>query len=386
VGLGRVGLPTAALAAAAGHRVTGVDRDAAVRAGVARGTSGAREPGLESLLRRALAGGLAVADAPVAADVTVICVPTPLGPRSSSGGSPSDPRPALDELWAAVAAIDEVAPADGLVVVASTVPVGATEEVAARLRTRHVACCPERVLPGDAVREMTENPRIVGGVGDEATARAAAWLATWVRGPIDQTDARTAELAKLMENAARDVEIALANTIAAAAGAVGVDPTRLRALVSRHPRIRLLDPGIGVGGHCLPVDPWFAIAAAPAETTLLRAARAVNDATPDLWVARIEAEAERIGARRIGLLGLTYKPESDDLRDAPAVRIARALAARFDVVAADPYVERVEGVAVRSVHEVVHSDLVVLLVAHRALVDVDVPAGRTTIDACGGWR
>lgn len=375
VGLGRVGLPTAALSAVAGDRVTGADSSAEVRSAVERGVAGGAEPGLPGLLRRALDRGFTVSAAPTPADVTAICVPTPVS---------DDHRPALGCFWDAVQAVDAVAPPDGLVIVASTVPVGTTERVAARLRTRSVVCCPERVLPGDAVREMVENPRIVGG-DPAATARAVDWLRGWARGPIDVSDARTAELAKLLENAARDVEIALANTVAAAAEAVGVDPERVAELVSRHPRVKLLRAGIGVGGHCLPVDPWFVVDAAPGATGLLRAAREVNEAVPARWAARIAAEAERVGARRIGLLGLAYKPETDDVREAPAVRIARLLQPRFDVVAADPYVARVDGIDVRPVEDVLASDVVVLLVAHRALRDVVVPAGRLRIDACGGW-
>ncbi|MEZ4238045.1 MAG: nucleotide sugar dehydrogenase [Myxococcota bacterium] len=378
VGLGRVGLPTAALAAVHGDRVVGVDRAAAVREAVRQGRVGAAEPGLEALVARALHLGLTVAEAAVPADVTVLCVPTPLGPHGAD----------LADLDDAVSAVVRVAPPDGLVLVASTVPVGTTERVAAQLPGRAVAYCPERVLPGDALREMTENPRVVGGVDPAAGERAAAWLRGWVRGPVERTDARTAELAKLVENAARDVEVALANTVAGLAEALGVDAARLHRIVGQHPRVRLLAPGIGVGGHCLPVDPWFAIGAAPAQTALLRTAREVNEAVTTSWAERIAAAARRAGARRIGLLGLAYKPDTDDLRHAPALRIARALQAEFDVVAADPWVTgaEVEGIPVRSVDEVVACDVVALLVAHTALLGVQVPADRVRIDACGGWR
>lgn len=385
IGLGRVGLPTAALIAASGQPVLGVDSDPTVLAAIASGEAGAGEPGLAALLREVRAAGrLSLAAQPAPAQISVIAVPTPLDPAEN--------RPDLTALDAAVAALGEIAPADGLVVVTSTVPVGTTDRLGAALRAVHparaVACCPERLWPGDALREMRDNPRIVGGVDPESTERAATWLASWVRGPIDRTTARTAELAKLMENAARDVAIALAQTVADTARALGVDPDELRTLVERHPRVSLLDAGIGVGGHCLPVDPWFAIGAAPAETALLRAAREVNDATPERWAARIAERARERGASRIGLLGLAYKPGSDDVRNAPAVRIARRLAERFEVRAADPRVRAVEDLDVVPIEEALRAEVVVLLVAHPELVALRdrVPERALRIDACGGWR
>ena len=388
IGLGRVGLPTAVLAAHH-HRVIGVDKDARVRDAVASGKAGAREPGLPPRLADALSTGrLQIAEAPVAAATTVLCVPTPLDPTG---------RPDLRDLDAAVAAVAPLMPARGLAIVASTVPVGTTDRIGALLREGHpdraVAACPERVLPGGVVREMIDNPRIVGGIDEASAVRACAWLSSWVAGPIARTDARTAELAKLMENAARDVEIALAQTVADTARALGVDPARLRELVDQHPRIQLRDAGIGVGGHCLPVDPWFAIDAAPHATALLQTAREVNDAVPRQWIARIGAAADARNARRIGLLGLAYKPGTDDVRSAPAVAIARGLARRYEVIAADPFLDPADApliapVPLKSVEEALRAELVVLLVAHAPLVALRdrIPEGTAIIDAVGGWR
>lgn len=383
VGLGRVGLPTAALIARAGARVHGCDADPEVLARIRDGVAGDDEPGLGALVRHAVRRGMLTVSASAApAETTVLCVPTPVDGAH---------RPDLGALWAAVEAIDPVVPPDGLVVVASTVPVGTTDAVARRLRRDHparrVACCPERVLPGDAVREMRVNPRLAGGVDPESAAAAAAWLAGWAEGPIDRVDARTAELVKLVENGARDVALAYAHTVAAVAEVHGLDPAAVRALANRHPRVSLLSPGIGVGGHCLPVDPWFLADGAPDATELVRVARRVNDAVPGRWVDRIAAVADGLGARAIGLLGLAYKPGTDDVRGAPAVEIARALAERFEVVAADPRVRAVDGIEVAPVAQALACPVVVLLVAHPELVAAraSVPPGARVIDACGGW-
>lgn len=361
VGLGRVGLPTAVLAARAGHEVTGVERDPRRLASIASGEAGDPEPGLREALR---ATPIAVSPAVVAADAYVVCVATPWDGRAADTA----------DVQVAVAAVADAAPDGALVVIESTVPVGTTEALAARAPSLRFAVAPERVLPGDALREIARNPRVVGG--DPA---AAALLATWCHGPIDLVEPRMAELAKLVENASRDVEIAFANTVAAVAGRWGVDPWALQRVVNGHPRARMATPGIGVGGHCLPVDPWFLVAAAPAETALLRAAREVNDLGPERAVAEVARHAGTIG-----LLGLAYKPDTDDVRNAPAVRVALALSASRDVLAADPYVT-VPGVRAATVERILRRDVVVLLVAHSAYRGLKARVRGIPVDLCGGW-
>jgi UDP-N-acetyl-D-mannosaminuronic acid dehydrogenase len=271
------------------------------------------------------------------------------------------------------------------VVIESTVPVGTTEAVARRLRVRRpdaaVAFCPERVLPGDALREIACNDRVVGGV-DEASADAAATLLRrYVTGRIDRTDDHTAELVKLVENASRDVGIAFANTAAALAERWGVDPAELRALCNRHPRVALLEAGIGVGGHCLPVDPWFLVAAAPEEAELLRVARRINDAVPGRVAARLLAHVPP-GAR-VAVLGLAYKADVDDLRNSPALAVATALAEARDVVVCDPLVGA-DVAPLRKVplEDALLADVVVLLVPHRVFAGVGsrLRAGQTLLD------
>jgi UDP-N-acetyl-D-mannosaminuronic acid dehydrogenase len=379
VGLGRVGLPAAARSAAAGHSVTAVDRD---QAAVARATGPhPTEPGLAELIDAGRASGrLRFAVAPVPAEVYVVCVGTPLRPGTHEAD--------LADLTAAVQDVAGQCPADALVLIESTVPVGTTERLAHLLRAGRpgvrVAAAPERILPGNVLVELAREPRVVGGVDPASADAAAVYLESCGSGRVERTDSRTAELCKLVENAARDVEIALANTVAAVARRAGVDPYALRALVNQHPRVKLRVPGIGVGGHCLPVDPWFLIGACPEETGLLATAREVNDGAVERWVAAIRRVAE---GREVGLLGLGYKPDSDDLRLSPAVAIAVALSAEGPVVVADPYHERIGGLQVVSAARALSAPVVVLLVAHRAYRDLRsrLRPDQVAIDACGGW-
>jgi len=318
VGLGRVGLPTAAAFAAAGLSVLGADTDAHVVASVNAGRPPFREPGLPELLAGCIADGtLRAAAAPEPADGFILAVPTPLRGR----------QPDLSHLYEAARAIAPVLRAGDLVVVESTVPVGTTAALGRLLPAGvHLAHCPERATPGNTLAELAAVPRVIGGVTEDAAKRAAALYARIARAPAVLTDARTAELTKLAENASRDVAIAFANELADLCAALGVDADEAIRLANLHPRVGILRPGIGVGGHCLPVDPWFLVAAAPNEARLIRTARTVNDARP----ARIAAAiCDRVAGLRdpvIACLGLTYKKDSDDLRNSPALAIVRLLA------------------------------------------------------------
>jgi UDP-N-acetyl-D-mannosaminuronic acid dehydrogenase len=312
----------------------------------------------------------------------VLCVPTPLT---------ADRHADLSALHAAISALLPVVQPGSLVLVESTVPVGTTEAVAARLQavepTVRVAHTPERVLPGDALREIVHNDRLVGGVDPASTQAAATFLATWVQGPLHPTDARTAELAKLAENAARDVQLALVHELDALAAHHGVDGWTLRSLVNRHPRVHLLRPSPGVGGPCVPVDPWFLVQGGDAP--LLATARAVNDARPAAVVQRILARRPTPTAT-LGLLGLTYKPDVADLTGSPALQVARQLARHGEVRVHDALLEAHPSAAVdlplplARLERVLACDLVVCLVAHRAYVELDPPPG--VVDIAGAWR
>ncbi|HHO50014.1 MAG TPA: nucleotide sugar dehydrogenase [Deltaproteobacteria bacterium] len=378
VGLGRVGLPTAAMFAAE-DSVVGVDRDPAVLSRISRGEVGC-EPGLAASVSSLLASGaLELADHPVPASAYVLCVPTPLTEQRTAD---------LSALYAAVGSIEQVAAQRALIVIESTVPVGTTDALAGRLRHTipgaRVAHCPERVLPGDALAEIISNDRLVGGVDVGSTQAAVTLLSKVIQGTLHRTDAITAELAKLVENASRDVELALAHTVAQLAEVHGVNPWQLRALVNQHPRVHLLEPGIGVGGHCLPIDPWFLVAGAPGATALLRTARRINDGVPELNAQRIRRMVPP--PARVAVLGLAYKPDIDDLRGSPALAFARALAADYDVVVTDPFVAAPDDLRGVSLGEALAREVVVLAVAHTPYRALTLRGDQIGIDLVGGWR
>jgi UDP-N-acetyl-D-mannosaminuronic acid dehydrogenase len=341
-GLGYIGLPTAAILADTGLTVTGIDLDAAlvalVNAGCVRHHDEAGLPGL--VARTVAAGRLSATVEPVAADVHVIAVGTPIKP---------DKSPDLDAVEAVARSIARVLRRGDLVVLESTVPPLTCEGLVADVirdatGLNHttdylLAHCPERVIPGNLLTELVHNDRVVGGTTLEATAAAASLYRRFVRGSVIETDARTAETAKLLENTYRDVNIALANELAALASSVGVDPDAAFALANRHPRVNLHRPGIGVGGHCIPVDPWFLVAVDPGEALLLRTARAINDALP-ARVAQAIRDSLR-DAHHVTVLGISYKPDVDDMRESPAVEVVRELAAdeRLTVDVVEPHCE-----------------------------------------------
>jgi UDP-N-acetyl-D-mannosaminuronic acid dehydrogenase len=307
------------------------------------------------------------------------------------------------------AAADALAPlrrVGDTVILESTVPVGTTEALAARLRAARlraarpdlrvpgevaIAYCPERVLPGRILREMAENDRVVGGLTPACAAAAAALYRGFVRGEVLLAEPRMAELVKLAENAFRDVNIAFANELSLLCGRLGVDARRAIALANRHPRVQVLQPGVGVGGHCIPIDPWFLAAAAPEDARLIRAARAVNDDIPRRIAQRLRDAAARFGAPRIACLGLAYKPDVGDLRESPALAIvAELLRDGLDVIVADPFVAALptslDGTAwMNPAEAVAAADIVAILVAHtpyRAL-DPAIFAGKVVLDTVG---
>lgn len=329
VGLGYIGLPTAVVMAQAGHRVLGVDIDRRVISALRAGQAPIKEPGLDDALTDALASGrLTVAEAPEPADAFILAVPTPVRGLARKQA----------DLSAVEAAAQSVAPLlrpGSLVVLESTSPPGTTRDVVAPILEAGsglrvgadvlLAHCPERVLPGRILHELVENDRIVGGIDEPSCRAAAALYGLFVRGTIHQTDATTAELVKLMENTHRDVNIALANEFALVAERVGVDVWGAIELANQHPRVRFLRPGPGVGGHCLAVDPWFVVGAAPGFTPLIAASRAVNDGMPRHVVDLVGEALGGLAGTRVVTLGLTYKADVDDTRESPAGETAELL-------------------------------------------------------------
>ena len=397
LGLGYIGLPTASTFANSGLKVTGVDVNERIVAGLRQGELHIEEPGLRTLVQAALASGnLRIAAQPEPADAFLIAVPTPVR---------FDKRA---DLSAVIAAAESIVPhlrRSNLVVLESTSPPRTTVDVIAPILERsglragvdfHLAYSPERVLPGQILRELVENARVIGGF-DRASAEAGRELyAAFVRGEIVLTDATTAEMVKLMENTYRDVNIAAANEFARLADRFGVDVWEAIALANRHPRVEILRPGPGVGGHCISVDPWFLVESAPELTALIRQARLVNDAQPAFAAGLIERALGGLRGRSIAALGLAYKPDVDDLRESPAIEVARLLAqggarvTTFEPFALETVVPGCETAPSLEV-ALKNAEAVVLLADHRAFVELD-PAhaaaampGRVAVDTRGRW-
>lgn len=378
LGLGYIGLPTASMFAVRGHRVIGVDPSPRVQAALHAGRLHIEEPDLDTLVLAALQSGrLRVQTMPEPADAFIIAVPTPLVEATRSAD--------LGYVRAAAEGLLPHLRPGNLVILESTVPPGTTRDVLAPVLARSglrpgvdlfVAHCPERVLPGRVLVELVDNDRLAGGLTAACAERAAGLYETFVRGAVLRTDATTAEMAKVMENTFRDVNIALANEFALIAEQVGVDVWEAIALANRHPRVQVLKPGPGVGGHCIAVDPWFLAEAAPAAARVIRHAREVNDGMPQHVLDRLHGLVPPGG--RVAMLGITFKPDVDDIRESPALRVAElAAAAGFEVRLCDPHV--LEEASARGLpgsllpleQAVRDADAVVLLVDHAQFKNLD---------------
>ncbi len=339
IGLGYIGLPTAALIASRGLAVTGVDVNPFIVSTVNAGKIHIVETDLESEVLKALQSGqLTAREKPEAADVFLIAVPTPLGHGKT---------PVVDHVFAAARAIAPYLKRGDLVILKSTSPVGTTERICGFLAERRpdlifpvgpeqasapdvsVAYCPERVLPGRILKELVENDRCIGGVSPTCSAKARTFYESFVRGTCIETTARTAEMVKLTENAFRDTNIAFANELSMICDRLDVNVWQLIELANLHPRVQILKPGPGVGGHCIAVDPWFIVDAAPLEARLIKTARHVNDGKADYVLDQIRSLIEMHRDRPVSCLGLAFKANVDDLRESPALAIAERLAQAY---------------------------------------------------------
>ncbi|MGB0937626.1 MAG: UDP-N-acetyl-D-mannosamine dehydrogenase [Colwellia sp.] len=349
IGLGYIGLPTAAMFAAYGKKVIGVDVNQHVVNTINRGEIHIVEPALDAIVRKAVNDEkLKAVLTPEQADAFLIAVPTPFLPTATDGDVP---QPDLKYIQAAAKAIAPVLKKGDLVILESTSPVGATEKLSgwlAEYRTDltfpethneesdiRIAHCPERVLPGHVVRELVENDRVIGGLTTKCSEQAVELYKTFVQGDCVTTNARTAEMAKLTENSCRDVQIAFANELSIICDKLDINVWELISLANRHPRINILEPGPGVGGHCIAVDPWFIVSKSPEEAQLIHTARKVNDAKP-IWVINkvklaladfLQANPNKtVGDIRITCFGLAFKANIDDLRESPSLEIAKKIA------------------------------------------------------------
>ena len=394
LGLGYVGLPIATLLADGGLRVHGVDISPDAVRRVVDGYGCSLEPGLADLVATAVqAARLTASDKLIQADVFLVAVPTPVD---------SSRKPDLTQVLRAASEVAHYLRPGALVLIESTLPVGGTQRVAdhfSALRPElaiggehgvHVACSPERILPGQVVVELETVHRVVGGIDPASTAAAVAFYRSALACRVTGTDARTAEVTKLAENASRDVGLAFANELSLICDDLEVDAREVIALANRHPRVHILQPGPGVGGHCVAVDPWFLIHATERPTPLLQTARAVNTTKSDWVVGQVTACAGRFKAPVVACLGLSYKPDIADTRESPALAIAHSLTEQIEgeVLCVDPHVDDTPGLRrVGLAEALARADVVVVLVAHSAFRSVErgILIGKAVFDTCGAW-
>jgi UDP-N-acetyl-D-mannosaminuronic acid dehydrogenase len=389
VGLGYIGLPTAALLANRGYSVHGVDVVQATVDTINRGEIHIVEPELDTFVQSAVNSGKLKADLkPCEADVFIIAVPTPF----HDGYVPN-----IDYVVSATKAIAPYVKDNDIVILESTSPVGTTDKVEDTLKENEVdtsklfiAHCPERVLPGQIMRELVENDRIVGGTTPDATEKTVEFYKTFVSGEVLSTDARTAEMAKLTENSFRDVNIAFANELSMLCDSFNIDVRELISLTNRHPRVNVLSPGAGVGGHCIAVDPWFIVHAAKEQNTeakIIKTAREVNTYKTEWVIEKIKNEAlkfENENGRRakVACMGLAFKPDIDDLRESPALYITKRLISDgLDILAVEPNIEthtELEIIEYKKALE--EADIVTFLVAHKEFKGLKV---HSKLDFCG---
>jgi len=411
IGLGYIGLPTAAVFASKGKKVVGVDINARAVETINRGAIHIVEPDLDQVVHAAVTrGDLRATTQPEAADAFLIAVPTPFK---------DEHQPDLRFVKAAAESIAPVLKKGDLVILESTSPVGSTEQMADWLAAARpdlrfpqhsdtpdifVAYCPERVLPGQVMVELINNDRVIGGMTPACSARASELYRLFLKGECVETNARTAEMCKLTENSFRDVNIAFANELSLICADQGINVWELIALANRHPRVNILQPGPGVGGHCIAVDPWFIVAQNPELARLIRTAREVNDAKPQWVLDQVKTAladcltqtGKRASDITIACFGLAFKPNIDDLRESPAVGVAQKIAEWHSGTTwvVEPHIEQLadaladKAVLVSAGQALEQADILVMLVDHRAFRAIDAASVQQNwiVDTKGVWR
>ena len=408
IGLGYIGLPTASTFATHGVHVLGVDINQHIIDTLNKGEIHIHEPGLRDAVTNAIAtGNFKAATQPEEADAFIIAVPTPF--QDGKFGEYNGVTYKLADMRAVVSAAESILPflkKGNLVVLESTSPPRTTVDLITPILARsglvaghdfHLAYSPERVLPGQILRELIENARVIGGVTPESAEAGKDLYSIFVKGQIIKTDATTAEMVKLMENTYRDVNIAIANEFSRLADKFGVDVWEAISIANLHPRVKILNPGPGVGGHCISVDPWFFVEAAPELTPLIYHSRMVNDSQPHFVVEAVKRALGSLKGKKIAALGLAYKPDVDDLRESPANEVVHILQKEgAKVLAWEPFKPdaNLEGITMAPTLEasIKNADAVVALVKHTEFTKLD-PAviaqqtkARTLIDTVNCWE
>ena len=408
MGLGYIGLPTAALLANRKYQVHGVDVVQSTVDTINHGNIHIVEPDLDTFVRSAVNSGNLIADTkPKESDIFIIAVPTPF----HEGYVPN-----IDYVISATESIAPYVKEGNMVVLESTSPVGTTDKMAEVLQEQgvdiskvYIAHCPERVLPGQIMRELVENDRIVGGINEKSTKETVAFYQTFVSGQILETDAKTAEMAKLTENSYRDVNIAFANELSILSDKFGINVWELISLANRHPRVNILQPGAGVGGHCIAVDPWFIVHAGGEDAKIIKTAREVNTYKTEWVIEKIKNAADEWKVKnqgqsssdqqshepKIAIMGLAFKPDIDDLRESPALYITQRLTQEFDSIIAiepniplDTDIEKKLGITnenfklVDVFDGIEEADFIVFLVAHKQFKHLDL-SDLNCMDYCG---
>lgn len=391
VGMGYIGLPTAALIAKSGLKVHGVDVNPKVVEAVNEGRIIIVEPDLDELVKKVVDQKLLSASlCPVESDVYTIAVPTPFK---------GNHEPDISYVMAAANAIIPLLKSGDLFIIESTSPVGTTEKVRDLIyakrpelkREIYIAYCPERVLPGNIIYELEHNDRVIGGIDEESTERACQFFRNFVIGDLHQTNSRTAEMCKLVENSSRDVQIAFANELSIICDKAGINVWELIELANKHPRVNILSPGCGVGGHCIAVDPYFIVSEYPLESQIIGKARGINNykafwCVEKIKNARLQFQVDYGREPIIALMGMAFKPNIDDLRESPAKYITTKViqASQNGVLLVEPNIEEYQDHELSNYQEAFEkADLVIYLVAHKEFYTLPKSKNKLILDFCG---
>ena len=395
IGLGYIGLPTAIIAANKGIDIVGVDINHTIVRQTNDGKSHIVEAGLQELLQNAVnSRKLTARESPVKADAFFLFVPTPINTQK---------MPDISFVEAATQSVIPLLEPGNLFVIESTVPVGTTEKMAELIfRERQELCdklfiayCPERMIPGNAVYELTHNDRIIGGIDEASAEKAARFYSEFVEGKLHTTNTRTAEICKLVENSFRDVQIAFANELSIICQRAGIDVNTLIELANLHPRVNILTPGCGVGGHCIAVDPYFLISKFPEETTLIQHARKVNTYKTQWCITEIKKSINDFELKfkrrpKVAMMGLAFKPDIDDLRESPAIDIVSEimkLSNNTEILISEPNLSQHQFFNLTDYNESFRAaDIVVFLVAHTPFKNLPKNTDKVILDFCGVYK